>query len=91
MLCKFTPYLFTSGSFRHELRRQLVFKVSAARVGSFSRQQSHRLHLIFMILQRAGDVQGSVSAERLKYTQSYTLHAVCGSASTCCDLQCAQN
>lgn len=67
-----TPYLFTNGPFRHQLRWKFIFRVSAPRVSSFSHQNLHSFHLSFMILQRTDNVQGSVSTECLKYIHTET-------------------
>lgn len=62
----FHAHLSADGSFGHQLGRQLIFNVPGVGVRPASHQQPRRLHLALVILQRADDVQGRVSAERLK-------------------------
>lgn len=68
-------YLFTCGSFSHQLRRQVIFYISGSGVRSSPHQQPHCFHLTFVVLQRADNVQGSVSIEHLK--QAELLITVC--------------
>lgn len=59
-------HLFAHRALGHQLTRQLVFVISHPRICAFPHQQLHGFHLMFVVLQRAEDVKGRVSTERLK-------------------------